>query len=210
MKTYDVLVSAEQRLYDLVQALTAADLSRPTPCARWDVRALLSHTLTGIEIFASSIDGQPAPTASDMFGGDDRLNGDPIAAAKQAITRSQAAFATITDPTIRVETILGPLSAGRVMAVTSFATTVHGWDIAIAAGQQITELPFEVVAHARTVAEDLVPPLLRAGSDLFQAPVPAPANATPTQSLMAYLGRSPAWTQSADRRPELVPVAPVQ
>lgn len=191
MNNYDLLVNSERRLVELVRALDSSDLIHPTPCAGWDVRALLSHTLTGIEIFASSIDGQPAPTAADMFGGGDRLNNDPIGAAVNATSRSQAAFSMVSNPDLPVETILGPLTAGKIMAITTFATIVHGWDIAIATGQLITELPIEMVAHAQSVAEDLVPPLLDSGSDLFQPPLTAAEDASPTQKLMAYLGRKP-------------------
>jgi len=57
MSSYAVLVEAERRLASWVESLEKADLARPTPCAGWDVRALLSHTLTGIEVFAASADG---------------------------------------------------------------------------------------------------------------------------------------------------------
>ena len=190
--TYEILVQAEQRLFELVESLDGKDLARPTPCAGWDIRALLSHTITGIEVFASSADRGPAPTAEDMFGGGDRVHDDPIEATKRAITRSQAAWADLPDPDAEVNTILGLLPIGTVMAVSAFATVVHGWDIAIAAGRPITELPPDLLAHASAVAQDLVPPL-RAADDhsLFQPELPAPAGATPTQELMAFLGRPP-------------------
>src|SRR5690349_3724893 len=63
MTAYPILVDAERRLTALVESLEPAEFSRPTPCAGWDVRAVLSHTLAGIEIFASTMDGLPAPTA---------------------------------------------------------------------------------------------------------------------------------------------------
>src|SRR6185503_17926656 len=69
--TYPILVDAERRLVELVKSLAPSDLGRPTPCSGWDVRALLSHTLAGIEIFASTVDGQPAPTPEQMFSGGD-------------------------------------------------------------------------------------------------------------------------------------------
>lgn len=194
MTPYTVLVDAERRLSDLVQALRPADLDRPTPCAGWDVRALLSHTLTGIEIFASAADGAPAPTAEDMFGGADRLAGDPVAATKRATTRSQAAWADPGDPAAEVTTILGPLPLGQVLAISAFATIVHGWDLAIATAQPITELPDDLVAHAWAVADQVVPGLRAAPGDhgLFQQEVAAPEGSTPTRRLMAFLGRTPA------------------
>jgi uncharacterized protein (TIGR03086 family) len=189
---YAVLVDAERRLTELVEALEPADLDRPTPCADWDVRALLSHTLTGIEIFASAADGAPAPTADDMFGGADRIGADPVAATKRATTRSQSAWADLGDPDAEVTTILGPLPVGQVLAISAFATIVHGWDLAIATAVPITELPADLVAHARAVADQVVPDLRAAEGEhgLFQQEVAASAASTPTQRLMAFLGRT--------------------
>ena len=73
MTSFTVLVRAEQRLVDLVAAMPGEAYRRPTPCTDWDVAALLSHTLTGIEVFASAADGLPGPTAEEMFGGSDLL-----------------------------------------------------------------------------------------------------------------------------------------
>jgi len=190
MSSYAVLVEAERRLASWVESLEEADLARPTPCAGWDVRALLSHTLTGIEVFAASADGGPSPTAGDMFGGQDRLGGDPVSATKRATGRSQAAWAGLADPDAELTTILGPLPPGQVMAISAFATAVHGWDLAVATGQPVTELPAGLLAHAEAVAHQVVPGL-RGGGDhsLFGPEVPAPGNATPTERLMAFLGR---------------------
>ena len=49
MSSYAVLAEAERRLASWAESLEEADLARPNPCAGWDVRTLLSHTLTGIE-----------------------------------------------------------------------------------------------------------------------------------------------------------------
>ena len=195
MDPYDILVEAESRLVALVKSLEPGDLARPTPCGGWDVRTLLSHTVAGIEIFASTIDGADAPTAADMFGGRDLLGHDPVAATLHAVTRSQAAWGALDDPEREVATILGPLPAAQMLAITAFATVVHGWDLAVAIDQEITELPDELLAHARAVAAEHVP-VLRAGDDhsLFLPEVPAPADATPTQELMAFLGRTPVPT----------------
>src|SRR5882724_5088968 len=95
---YPILVDAEGRLTALVEALQPGEFSRPTPCSGWDVRALLSHTLAGIEIFASTVDGMPAPTAEEMFSGRDRLGDDPVGATKRAAQRSQEAWADLADP----------------------------------------------------------------------------------------------------------------
>jgi len=189
--TYPILVDAERRLVELVESLTPGDLRRPTPCAGWDVRALLSHTLTGIEIFASTVDGQAAPTPEQMFSGDDRVGADPVGAARRATARSQSTWADLDDPERKLTTILGVLPAREMLSISAFATVVHGWDIATATGQTALEVPAELLAHASAVSHAYVPDLRAAeDSSLFKPEAPVPANATATQELMAFLGRT--------------------
>jgi uncharacterized protein (TIGR03086 family) len=190
MTAYPILVEAERRLTALVESLQPAEFGRPTPCTGWDVRALLSHTLTGIEIFASTVDGQPAPTAEEMFSGGDRLGDDPVAAVKRATMRSQDAWADLADPAAPLTTILGVLPAGDMLAVSAFATVVHTWDIATATGRPTGDIPEHLIAHTRAVSHQFVPGLRGDdGGGLFQAELASPGDATPTQQLMAYLGR---------------------
>jgi len=190
MTACPLLVDAERRFVELVASLSPADLNRPTPCAGWDVRALLSHTLAGIEIFASTVDEQPAPTQEQMFSGADLVGTDPAGAARRATARSQAAWAALADPERKLTTILGVLPAGEMLSISAFATIVHGWDIATATGRSAVELPPQLLAHAAAVSHAYVPHL-RAGDDhsLFAAEAPAAPDAGATQALMAFLGR---------------------
>ena len=78
------------------------------------------------------------------------------------------------------------------MAISAFSTIVHGWNLAIATGQDVAELPEDLLAHARTIADQIVPGL-RAGEghNLFQPELSTPHGATPTHRLLAFLGRRP-------------------
>jgi uncharacterized protein (TIGR03086 family) len=189
--TYPILVDAERRLVELVESLASNELNRPTPCAGWDVRALLSHTLAGIEIFASTVDGQPAPTQQHMFSGADLIGDDPVGVARRATARSQAAWADLDDPERKLTTILGVLPAGEMLSISAFATVVHGWDLATATGRSALELPAELLAHASAVSHAYVPDLRSAeDSSLFKPEAPVPANAPATQEHKAFLGRA--------------------
>jgi uncharacterized protein (TIGR03086 family) len=193
MTAHAILVEAERRFGELVGSLDAADLVRPTPCDEWDVRALLSHTLAGIEMFAAAVDGGRCPTTEEMFGGVDLVGDDPVGATKLVLARSQEAWTSMSDSDAEVTTALGAMPAGQALAISAFATIVHGWDLAIATGQEVTELAPSLHAHAKAIAEAIVPALRgEAGShSLFQPELPAPRDATPTRRLMAFLGREP-------------------
>jgi len=73
---------------------------------------------------------------------------------------------------------------------------VHGWDIAVACG------------HPRPIPAELASPLLRAADlllpasarpDLFAEPLRPPVPATPSGTLLAFLGRREARGYSAGR-----------
>lgn len=77
MDLYSNLVEAEQRLVALVSSIEADSYSSPTPCDRWDVRALLSHALASIDAFAAAVDGAPGPDMAQVFSGADIVGDDP-------------------------------------------------------------------------------------------------------------------------------------
>ncbi|MGH2577621.1 MAG: maleylpyruvate isomerase N-terminal domain-containing protein, partial [Actinomycetota bacterium] len=77
MDVLSCLEEVESRLRDMTEDLTKADLDRPTPCTEWDVRALVSHTLGAMEMYAAFVDGDPPPDFEAMMAGRDVLGDDP-------------------------------------------------------------------------------------------------------------------------------------
>ncbi|MDP9370241.1 MAG: maleylpyruvate isomerase family mycothiol-dependent enzyme [Chloroflexota bacterium] len=57
----------------LVGAVTPGQLGDPTPCAEWDVRALLNHLILVNLFYAAMAEGQPLPPADTDFVGDDHV-----------------------------------------------------------------------------------------------------------------------------------------
>lgn len=178
MDLYSNLVEAEQRLVALVSSIEADSYSSPTPCDRWDVRALLSHALASIDAFAAAVDGAPGPDMAQVFSGADIVGDDPLGATQRITRRSQAAWSTVRD-------LNAELSA---LAIITFSTVVHGWDLAVATGQA-GELPEHLAEAAQQVAAELVPVLRPRG--LFAHDVDLAGEATPTQRLVALTGRKP-------------------
>lgn len=184
------LTGADNRLISLVERLEDDHLTAATPCSEWNVRSMLSHTLQSIEAFSSAVDGAPGPDAAELFSGRDILGDDPLGATKRITQRSQSAWSTVTDWDQPVTTVLGPIPTGQAIAIITFSTLVHSWDLAVAMGERdtVTFTEDEAVL-AQAVADQLVPMTRPEG--LYGPEVPAPADASPTQRIVAFTGRNP-------------------
>ena len=183
------LSTAETHLADLAGRIDTEAAAGPTPCAGWDVRALLAHTLASSQLFASTIDGLPGPTGAAMEGDAADL-GDPAAATAATLQRSREAWAALADLDQVLVTPFGEMPARQLAAIATFSAVVHGWDLAAALGAP-REIPDHLLAVVRPVAAFVVPILRTAGA--FSDPAPGGADATPTEVFIASLGRDPRW-----------------
>ena len=193
-RTIDVLgclEEAESRLRELTSGLTEADLDRPTPCTEWDVRALVSHTIGAMEMYAAFADGGPAPDFETIMSGGDLLAGDPHGAVLASCARSQRAWSQPGVLQRELVTSWGPMSGERVASQSTLSTVLHGWDLAVALGLD-AELPQHLLDLSWGVSEALVPVLREAG--VVAEPVEVGEGATPTQRLLAFWGRDPGGT----------------
>jgi len=184
-----LLHGADQRLQALVERLTPDQLSLATPCAGWDVRATLSHTLESIEAFSAAVDGGRAPTEQQLFEGADVIGDDPIGVTKRILERSHAAWEGVTEwDDVTVQTVLGPMPIDKAIAIVTFSTLVHSWDLAWALGERV-EFTAAEATLAEAVGNELVPATRAYG--LYGPEVPAPAQASATQRVIAFTGRAP-------------------
>lgn len=119
----------------LVAGVPDSAWSRPTPCSDWDVRALVNHVVGEDRWTEPLVEGRTVADVGDRFDGD-LLGSDPAAAASQAGKEAVTAFAAedALDRTIHVS--YGDIP-GEEYAWQLFADhLVHGWDLAVATGQQ--------------------------------------------------------------------------
>jgi uncharacterized protein (TIGR03086 family) len=172
-----------------VDHVTIDQLTLPTPCSAWDVRALLNHLLGTLALGEALLSDRP-PAVSMGPGQlpDVDLIGDDL--VKSYRVRTEALLAAATDDAIgQVHvTPIGDMPGALLAGFTTMDILVHGWDLARATGQDPTldaELAEPLLAFARgAITNHTRAP--RIGPEVAAGPG-APA----TDRLVAYLGRTP-------------------
>jgi len=161
-----------------------------TPCAEWNVRQLLNHVVSG-NWWAAAL---AAGATIEQVGS--RLDGDVLGPSPgRAYERSAEAAAAAFDAPGALEApcavSYGPVP-GTVYAGHRFIDVLlHGWDLAVATGQDATLDP----GLARECWEVVEPQLaMLRGSGMFgDAPAAPPgAGADTVARLLIELGRAPA------------------
>ncbi|HEX3647837.1 MAG TPA: TIGR03086 family metal-binding protein [Pseudonocardiaceae bacterium] len=180
----------------LVRQVTPDRLDLPTPCAEWDLRALLAHLTVQHVGFARAVAGErteladwrPSPLADDFAAAYDR-------AADLVIESFGAPGATERRaylPEIRNGVTV---PGGMAMGFHFIDYVVHSWDVAAAIGAPV-EFDDDVLAAALRVAGQVpTDPASRGPGTAFDPVLPEPAGATPLARVLALLGRSPTWPE---------------
>lgn len=182
-------------LADVVGAVTADDLARPTPCSDYDVAALRAHVLGWLDLFGVCFtDGgrrqdRPDPAAFEVPA-------DPADVVRTARGRFAAALdAGVLDGEVVMSAsrMSGPGATGMVLG----EYVVHGWDLSTALGRPWTP-PAEAVATAHEFFAGVVVPEYR-GPDggFFLDEVEVDHDAPALDRLLAFAGRDPGWTPPA-------------
>jgi uncharacterized protein (TIGR03086 family) len=163
----------------LVAAVTPDRFGDPTPCAGWDVRALVDRLVYENLLWTGLAVGEPR---SDFAA--DHLGDDHAGAFRAAARATLAAFRAPGFPQRRY----GPAPGWRLVEQVLIEMLVHGWDLAAATGRPTDLVP--------DVAEALLPAVRAVYGDLprtpggsFAAAHPVPQHASPAD----YLGRDPSW-----------------
>lgn len=179
-----------QRAQTWVQSLLAGvrpeQLDLPTGCPEFDVRTLAGHLIATVrKLQGIGEGGDPFSMPSVISGiADDRI-ADAFADAATALWTVWDDDATLT------ATVQAPWGTVRgTEALWGFLneTLVHGWDLAIATGQEPEAAP-EVVEPMLAVADQILPAQPRGGQFPF-GPVVEPAEgAGPTERLANWSGR---------------------
>jgi uncharacterized protein (TIGR03086 family) len=167
----------------LVQ-VQAGQLDAPTPCASWDVRALIEH-------FTGSARWAAAAIGSEEAADEDRAAVDFIAAYDQGSKGALAAFGADGALEKAVTLPRGEFCGAALMWLAVNDQFVHGWDLARAIGHD-TDLDPGLADELLVRGQGWITDAYRGpdGAGLFGPPVKAPAGVSPADRLAAFLGRS--------------------
>ena len=168
---------------DKVANVGMDDLSSPTPCSEFDVRALLDHMIGGLGMLAEAAKGgKPPIPAGDQFDADPGAAYDAGRAALVAAVRGAGALERPW------EMPFGALD-GQVMATIAFMEHVtHGWDVAKATGQDTT-IPADLVAECFEAVTPMDAMLRMPG--VCGPAVSVPDDASLQDKFVAFMGRTP-------------------
>ena len=162
------------------------DMALPTPCPGWDLGTLLVHLSDSIADLETAVrtghldlerPGNPPawPPA-----------GNPVDVLRDRAAELLSVSYCYVGPERFVAVGGLPVPVGLVVCTGAVEIAVHGWDVSSALGACA---PIPAVLATRMLR---LCPLLVAGRDgLFAAPVEVPAQASPGDQLLGYLGRQP-------------------
>ncbi len=188
-----MLTACEQVLAEvgaLVDAVPPDRLADPTPCAEWDVRALLDHLVSTNLRWTNLAEGVPI---TDFTA--DHLGEDHVAAFRAA---AEAALAAFHRPGM-LERQYGPAPGWRLVEQVVIEMLVHGWDLAKALGRP-TDLVPDVAEAMLPVVDEIYGSLPRTAGASFAPARPAPDGATAADRVAAALGRPLDWTPATATR----------
>jgi uncharacterized protein (TIGR03086 family) len=163
-------------------------LGSPTPCAEWDVRALINHITGGSLMFAEAVEHGAVP--DDRLGqlmGGDNLGNDYKGSFNTAADRAVATFGLpgAMDKTVKLP--FGEMPAGIALNIAIFDVTVHALDLAQATGQSKSLDP-EVLEAAYAIGTQMIGPEMRAPG-VFGPEVQISGDAPLADRIMAFAGR---------------------
>ncbi len=165
----------------LVTSLSADDLSTPTPCEGWDVKALVEHMTWVVNAFAAGL-GAEQPSAD--------AGADPVAAYQQAadaLTR-QIHLPEALDQTLDLP--FGQMPAEQGLNIALADQMIHTWDLSKALGRPYS-MDERLAAGTLAGLHHMLTPERRGPGQPFGPEVPCAPDAPVQDRLVAFTGRHP-------------------
>ncbi|MFI0356197.1 TIGR03086 family metal-binding protein [Actinomadura sp. 9N407] len=171
-----------------IAAVRPDELSRRTPCADYDVRALAGHMVSVLHKVAGVGAGRDVSDVPDVIDDvDDTGWADAFGKARGEVEQVWSDDAMLD----RMVTLPWATLPGRVaLDAYTHEFTVHSWDLAYATGR-LGDLDPDLAVRALDAFPRFAPPEARGEESQFGPVVAVPDDADVYTRLAAYLGRDP-------------------
>jgi uncharacterized protein (TIGR03086 family) len=170
----------------VVARVRADQFGLPTPCAEWDVQALVGHLLATVRRAERVAGGRPASSVPAVAAVDPRGRWAATFAAAASKARHAWRAAAPAEVPVPWGVLPGPVGAsGFVLELVA-----HTHDLAVSTGYP-EPLDDRLATAALRVAERLIPAGQRGSGAAFADPLRPPSGAGVHADLAAYLGRAP-------------------
>lgn len=182
----ELLEAAIASTRSVLAAVREDEYDGPTPCASWDVQALVDHLVSEAPAYFLSVcEGRPPASGAEHV------------AASEALARYDERYAAVVSAFAApgllegtVTTEFGPMPAEAFLGVAVNDVFVHGWDLAKATGRP-TDLDPGLAEYLVGFTGVAIQDAFRGPEGaLFGARQDAPEDAPPADALAAFLGRS--------------------
>ncbi len=175
---------------DALDGLSPERWAGPTPCADWDVRALLNHIVYEDLWTVPLMEGATIAEVGDRYEGD-LLGDDPLAAAHAACDMAVTATASGVVAGQIVHLSFGDVPAEEYAHQLAADHMIHGWDLAVATGGD-TSMDREMVEALATwfAANEAA---YRSAGAIAERPAGDGTPGDAWAELLRAFGRDPGW-----------------
>jgi uncharacterized protein (TIGR03086 family) len=178
---------ALERTAALVAQTNPSNFSNPTPCSGFTVKDVLNHLIGGNAMYVDVVSGKE----SAFDGATDRAGDDPSGAFLASKT---AVLEALSDPKVferNWKFPFGELPPAQGLGILLLEATVHGWDLAKGLGVDATIDPTLATTILEGAKQAITPEWRNPEGNPFGPAVEVPDSASPTEKLVAFLGRTP-------------------
>ena len=168
---------AQDTFADVLVNVTSDQLSSPTPCPEWDVKALIDHVITGNRRVVERAGGNVPPLPEDL-GAAHRAS---AKAAQETFAEPQALTRTYQLP-------IGELPGTAFIGLRTGDLFAHAWDLAIATGQP-TDFDPELAEYVLAFSKQTMSPALRGDGRPFGEEQACGDERPAVDRVAAFLGR---------------------
>jgi uncharacterized protein (TIGR03086 family) len=169
---------AQETFAHVLVKVTSDQLSAPTPCAEWDVKALIDHVIAGNQRVVERAGGQVAPVPEDV-----------VDAHRSSAKAAQETFAEPQALTRAYQLPIGEIPGTVFLELRTSDLLTHAWDLAVATGQP-TDLDPELAEYVLAFSKQMMShPGLRGDGRPYGEEQPGGDERPAADRVAAFLGR---------------------